>query len=321
MYIINNNFLTMLPVEQDNVNDENDVTSMKKTLNSINISEDLKLYCEKIFTGKDLPNELHVKCVDLLIEILKDYRISSVSVLETMLQHSAEVGIIENLMVSIKAKLGEAAYRFSDIIKIYGANYRYSNVVKTHPDIDNNDDSLTEILPNLYLGSETEMRDERLLKLTGITHVLPVGAHLWDPRADNTFAEIKLEYYPTQINIFDCKSSDVLSHLSKTTEWIDNIITQNVKHKVLVHCAAGISRSATIVIAYIMWKNKWDYDKAFDFVKSKRSIISPNPGFRDQLKLYQDWNMKVDINTEAYKKWKTNLKKTHIKRVAFSIVA
>jgi protein-tyrosine phosphatase len=54
--------------------------------------------------------------------------------------------------------------------------------------------------------------------------------------------------------------------------------------KVLVHCAAGVSRSASFVIAYIMKSRKIGFDEAYTFVKSKRPIITPNSGFVKQLK-------------------------------------
>ena len=50
------------------------------------------------------------------------------------------------------------------------------------------------------------------------------------------------------------------------------------------HCAAGVSRSASILIAYLMREKKMKYQEAHDFVKSKRSIIIPNSGFVQQLK-------------------------------------
>jgi protein-tyrosine phosphatase len=55
-------------------------------------------------------------------------------------------------------------------------------------------------------------------------------------------------------------------------------------HRVIVHCAAGISRSATLVIAYLMIENHWTFQEAFDYVRKRRSIINPNPGFIKQLK-------------------------------------
>lgn len=51
------------------------------------------------------------------------------------------------------------------------------------------------------------------------------------------------------------------------------------KHRILVHCTAGISRSATIVAAYLMWKRQWSASIALDFIQTKRPIICPNIGF------------------------------------------
>jgi len=52
---------------------------------------------------------------------------------------------------------------------------------------------------------------------------------------------------------------------------------------VMVHCAAGISRSATLVIAYLMIENGWTMREAYNYVKNKRQIIEPNIGFMKQL--------------------------------------
>ena len=57
--------------------------------------------------------------------------------------------------------------------------------------------------------------------------------------------------------------------------------------KILVHCAAGASRSATVVIAYIMWIKKMPFKEALEFVHKKRQIVRPNPAFKDQLELFE----------------------------------
>jgi protein-tyrosine phosphatase len=51
------------------------------------------------------------------------------------------------------------------------------------------------------------------------------------------------------------------------------------KGAVLVHCAAGVSRSASVVIYYIMRHFRWSFAKALAHVKAKRSVICPNDGF------------------------------------------
>ena len=53
--------------------------------------------------------------------------------------------------------------------------------------------------------------------------------------------------------------------------------------KVLVHCQAGVSRSATIVTAYIMKHSILSMLEAYKYVKSRRSIVAPNFNFMGQL--------------------------------------
>ena len=49
----------------------------------------------------------------------------------------------------------------------------------------------------------------------------------------------------------------------------------------------GISRSSTIVIAYLMWKTQATYNEAYFFVKNRRKFIPPNDGFVQQLKIFE----------------------------------
>lgn len=53
--------------------------------------------------------------------------------------------------------------------------------------------------------------------------------------------------------------------------------------KVLVHCEAGISRSPTICMAYIMKTQRLRLEQAFDIIRQQRAIVSPNFGFMGQL--------------------------------------
>jgi protein-tyrosine phosphatase len=50
---------------------------------------------------------------------------------------------------------------------------------------------------------------------------------------------------------------------------------------------AGVSRSASLVIAFVMKENSWRFEEAHKFVKSKRSCVFPNIGFLRSLKQYE----------------------------------
>merc|ERR1740129_1088027 len=53
---------------------------------------------------------------------------------------------------------------------------------------------------------------------------------------------------------------------------------------ILVHCNAGVSRSAAAVLGYLMVDHGFDYETAYSLVKDKRHSIRPNEGFVKQLK-------------------------------------
>jgi protein-tyrosine phosphatase len=65
---------------------------------------------------------------------------------------------------------------------------------------------------------------------------------------------------------------------------IHNIL-ENEKKNVLVCCSAGKSRSATIIVAYLMKHRSMTFEKAMEFVKERRSI-NINPGFLKRLKFH-----------------------------------
>ncbi len=58
-------------------------------------------------------------------------------------------------------------------------------------------------------------------------------------------------------------------------------------YNILVHCARGKSRSASMVIGYLIWKEKISFEEAYYRVKKKRPIIAINHGFEKQLKAFE----------------------------------
>eukprot|EP01116_Phalansterium_solitarium_P004596 TRINITY_DN1562_c0_g1_i1.p1 TRINITY_DN1562_c0_g1~~TRINITY_DN1562_c0_g1_i1.p1 ORF type:complete len:180 (-),score=40.08 TRINITY_DN1562_c0_g1_i1:461-1000(-) len=140
------------------------------------------------------------------------------------------------------------------------------------------------IRDGIFLGSYAAYDDCELLKKHGVTHVLTVAAH-FPPRYPDDFVY-------KQVSIMDEESADLLSHLPACIEYIRGALESG--GKVLVHCAAGVSRSATVVIAYLMVNEGMSVTEARDAVKLKRPIIWPNPGFMRQLGLFEQMGRQVD---------------------------
>lgn len=71
---------------------------------------------------------------------------------------------------------------------------------------------------------------------------------------------------------------------------------KNSKGRVLVHCQAGISRSATICLAYLISRHRLRLDEAYEYVKKRRSVISPNFNFMGQL---LNWESETQLTERA----------------------
>ena len=127
----------------------------------------------------------------------------------------------------------------------------------------------------LYLGS-FDPNNVQALKEKGIKKVLS----LVDGDASN-FSYKEHGFNQKIIDIMDYDSENIIQYFGECLNFIKG------DEKVFVHCAAGESRSATIVIAYLMWKKKITFDKAYNYVKQKRSRIYPNFGFRQQLQIFE----------------------------------
>ena len=86
-------------------------------------------------------------------------------------------------------------------------------------------------------------------------------------------------YYYLVLPIDDSPEENLKKYFKQAIDYIDTALTQNPTNRVLVHCAAGISRSGGIVCAYLMWLQKWSFDNAWKYGQSKRGKMYPNMGF------------------------------------------
>eukprot|EP01103_Thecamoeba_quadrilineata_P016052 TRINITY_DN5261_c0_g1_i1.p1 TRINITY_DN5261_c0_g1~~TRINITY_DN5261_c0_g1_i1.p1 ORF type:complete len:240 (+),score=20.91 TRINITY_DN5261_c0_g1_i1:39-758(+) len=126
----------------------------------------------------------------------------------------------------------------------------------------------------LYLGSYSAALVRKNLEALKITHVLSIG--------DNVKAYLYPEFKYLYINVPDYNETLLIEHFEDTYQFIEEA---REKGAVFVHCFAGISRSATLVIAYLMKKKNMRLMEAYDHVKRIRRIVNPIPGFRRQLQM------------------------------------
>lgn len=130
---------------------------------------------------------------------------------------------------------------------------------------------ISHIYKNIYLGNANVAYTPEILKkynIQAIVQALPISI-------PNNGID---EYLVIPIN--DHPSENLLSHIPSFFEFMK----KNKNKNILIHCMAGISRSASLVIAWLMYKFNFNYETSHKYVLSKRSIINPNPGFVEQLK-------------------------------------
>lgn len=83
----------------------------------------------------------------------------------------------------------------------------------------------------------------------------------------------------------DTPEYDMRQHFDECIQFIEDARLRG--ERVLVHCAMGISRSATIIIAYLMYRYRMSYADAYMYTKMRRNEVRPNPGFKTQLRFYE----------------------------------
>lgn len=176
-------------------------------------------------------------------------------------------------------------------------------------------DPASRIRDYLYLGSEWNASNLEELSHNGITHILNVtreidnffpgnfrylNVRVYDEEATDLVRQsvylsavfvllqitisMLVSYFPI-LNGFQnhlVQFSSQLKYFNSTYTFIKE--AKNNSGKVLVHCKMGISRSASVVISFLMKEYEWNLETALFRVKKIRSIVSPNKSFTKQVK-------------------------------------
>lgn len=141
-------------------------------------------------------------------------------------------------------------------------------IVDLRPDL-----QVVEVIQSLLMGSQDVALDEGLVRAHNITHILSVGIQVNEiPGVKHTF-----------VNALDLPEFNMNPVFSECTRIIDE--ERKSGGIIFVHCNAGISRSSSVIIAYLMKSERLNYLEAYELLKRKRPCVKPNDGFVKQLKL------------------------------------
>ena len=136
----------------------------------------------------------------------------------------------------------------------------------------------------LYISSQSAAQDKKKMKNSNITSVLTVARGLG-------MSFDKKKFTHKVIPAEDAEIFNIAPFFDEGVEFIrENLKTRNV----LVHCKAGMSRSTTLVLAYLLAEKRIRFDEALAYAKSRRTrIAGPNSGFAKQLRTYEQQLLKA----------------------------
>lgn len=124
---------------------------------------------------------------------------------------------------------------------------------------------VSEILPGLYLCGAGVAIPVYLEKL-GISCVINAAPELPHTPLPLSIKGSTPVYF--QVPVLDKSDIDISDYFDKVSDLIEQ--TRQTNGKTMVHCVAGVSRSASLVLAYLMKHRKMTLRDAFDFVRSAR---------------------------------------------------
>ena len=140
-----------------------------------------------------------------------------------------------------------------------------------------NNNDIHEIYPNLFIGNMSTSFNKDLLKQKGITHIVSAIGGFKPPYPKD------FKYHV--VNALDTSGFNIKPYLNDACFFIEYAL-KNFR-KVYVHCMCGVSRSSTIIVAYLLDKMRDKTpEEIIEYLQTIRPVINPNSGFRKQLNEY-----------------------------------
>lgn len=106
------------------------------------------------------------------------------------------------------------------------------------------------------------------------------------------------------VPIKDTEDENLLDYLECCLDFIEESRKQGA---VLVHCFAGVSRSAAIITAYLMRSERISLEAALESLRQSCESVSPNDNFLEQLKMFEEMDFKVDRSSTIYKRFRLKM--------------
>ncbi|XP_040341399.1 dual specificity phosphatase 29 isoform X1 [Herpailurus yagouaroundi] len=140
---------------------------------------------------------------------------------------------------------------------------------------------VNEVWPQLYIGDEATALDRYGLQKAGFTHVLNAAHGRWNvDTGPDYYSDMAIEYHGVEAD--DLPTFDLSVFFYPAAAFIDAALSHD-HSKILVHCVMGRSRSATLVLAYLMIHKNMTLVDAIQQVAKNRCVL-PNRGFLKQLR-------------------------------------
>ncbi|XP_074865198.1 dual specificity protein phosphatase 22-A-like [Carettochelys insculpta] len=135
---------------------------------------------------------------------------------------------------------------------------------------------MSKVVEGLYLGNIRDAEDGENLAKNGVTHILSVHNNARPVLENMTYLCISAS---------DSSSQNLIQHFKESIRFIHECRLHG--GGCLIHCLAGVSRSTTILVAYLMTVTDLSWEECLAATRVVRSYVSPNFGFQQQLQEYE----------------------------------
>ncbi len=125
--------------------------------------------------------------------------------------------------------------------------------------------------------------DRQKLADLGITHVVNATRDIANFFHGKVVGGRRIKYM--NVNLNDAEGIDIMKHFGETNKFLLKCVRSG--GRALIHCRAGVSRSTTVLTAFLMYFETWRLVDTLQYLRKVRYIIDPNPDFRQQLVLYE----------------------------------